>query len=65
MNTKTISEVFIENEIKQHRILAVQRFTTGESLSSICYHSASYVNQLSVVDVVAQKIVIDILALST
>jgi putative transposase len=36
MNTKTISEVFMENEIKQHRILAVQRFRTGESPESIC-----------------------------
>jgi putative transposase len=36
MNTKTILEVFMENENKQHRILAVQRFKTGESPESIC-----------------------------
>jgi putative transposase len=36
MNTKTILEVFMENEIKQLRILAVQRFKAGESPESIC-----------------------------
>jgi len=36
MNTKTILEVFMKNENKQHRILAVQRFKTGESPESIC-----------------------------
>jgi putative transposase len=36
MNTKTILEVFMENDIKQLRILAVQRFKAGESPESIC-----------------------------
>jgi putative transposase len=36
MNTKTISEVFMENDIRQYRILAVQRFNNGESPESIC-----------------------------
>lgn len=36
MNTKTILGVFMENDIKQLRILAVQRFKAGESPESIC-----------------------------
>jgi putative transposase len=36
VNTKTKSEVFMEDETKQHRILAVQRFKNGESTDSIC-----------------------------
>jgi putative transposase len=36
VNTKLNPEVFMEDEIKQHRILAVQRFKNGESPESIC-----------------------------
>lgn len=36
MNTKIILEVFVEDENKQHRILAVQRFESGESPEAIC-----------------------------
>jgi putative transposase len=36
VNTKFISEVFMEKEIKQLRVLAVQRFKAGESPESIC-----------------------------
>lgn len=36
MNTKTILEVFMENDIRRLRILAVQRFKAGESPESIC-----------------------------
>jgi putative transposase len=36
MNTKSNSEVFMEDEIKHYRILAVQRFKNGESPESIC-----------------------------
>ena len=36
VNTKFISEVFMEQKDKQFRLLAVQRFKAGESLESIC-----------------------------
>ncbi len=36
MNTKIDTEVFMEDEIKQQRILAVQRFRNGEGPESIC-----------------------------
>jgi transposase len=36
VNTKFISEVFMEEEMKQLRVLAVQRFKAGESPESIC-----------------------------
>jgi hypothetical protein len=36
VNTKFISEVFMEEEIMQIRMLAVQRFKAGESPESIC-----------------------------
>lgn len=36
MNTKPYLEVFMDDKIKQCRILAVQRFKTGESPESIC-----------------------------
>jgi transposase InsO family protein len=36
MNTKTILEVFMKDDIRQLRILAVQRFKAGESPESIC-----------------------------
>jgi len=36
MKTEINLEVFMEDEIKQHRILAVQRFKNGESPESIC-----------------------------
>jgi putative transposase len=36
VNTEINLEVFMEEEIKQHRILAVQRFKNGESPESIC-----------------------------
>jgi transposase InsO family protein len=36
MNTKFYLEVFMDNEIKQYRVLAVQRFKAGESPESIC-----------------------------
>ncbi len=36
MNTETILGVFMKDEIKQQRILAVQRFLNGEKPESIC-----------------------------
>ncbi len=36
MNTEIYLEVFMEEEIKQHRVLAVMRFKNGESPESIC-----------------------------
>jgi transposase InsO family protein len=36
VNTKNISEVFMEDEIMQVRMLAVRRFKAGESPESIC-----------------------------
>jgi len=36
MNTETILEVFMKDEIRQQRILAVQRFLDGEKPESIC-----------------------------
>jgi len=36
VNTKSNLEVFMGDKIKQHRILAVQRFKNGESPESIC-----------------------------
>jgi putative transposase len=36
VNTKFILEVFMEEEIKQLRVLAIQRFKAGENPESIC-----------------------------
>lgn len=36
MNTETILEVFMKDEVTQQRILAVQRFLKGEKPGSIC-----------------------------
>jgi transposase InsO family protein len=36
MNTEIYLEVFMEDEIKQQRVLAVQRFKNGESPEAIC-----------------------------
>jgi hypothetical protein len=36
MNTEIILEVFMKDEIRQQRILAVERFLNGEKPESIC-----------------------------